>query len=201
MIKAIIFDLNGVFIQSPKLSERFWDKFGIAPEKFLPALKEIMVRVRMPKAGNIFIYWKPYFNKWNVKLSEEEFFDFWFSAEKEIPEMTILARELKSRGVKIFILSNNFVERANYYYKNFTFLKEVADKIYYSWQTGFVKPNIEAYKLILSENNLKPEECIYFDDSEENIKTASSLGIKSFIFENAESTRKLLKQTPTETPR
>lgn len=192
MTKAVIFDLNGVFIQSPKLSERFRDKFGVAPEDFLPALKEIMVKARLPNAGDSFSFWRPYLNKWGVALSKEEFFNFWFSAEKEASEMTALARELKNRGLKIFILSNNFMERAVYYDKNFPFLKEISEKIYYSWQTGFVKPNSEAYKLILSENNLKSEECIYFDYSEENIKTAVELGIKSFIFENAEVTRKLI---------
>jgi FMN phosphatase YigB (HAD superfamily) len=39
------------------------------------------------------------------------------------------------------------------------------------------------------ENNLKPEECVYFDDSEENIKMAKSLGIKAFLFEGIDSVR------------
>ncbi len=186
MYKAIIFDLNGVFIQSPKLSDRFLEQFGVAPEEFLPALKEVMAMARKPNAGDSFPYWEQYLNKWGVNLSEKEFFDFWFSAEKEVPEMINLAKELKNKGIKIFILSNNFSERANFYDKTFPFLKQIADKIYYSWQTGFVKPNAEAYKLILSENNLNPEECAYFDDSEENIKIAGSLGIKALIFKGAE---------------
>ncbi|TRZ64491.1 MAG: HAD family hydrolase [Spirochaetia bacterium] len=193
MPKAIIFDLNGVFIQSPKLSDRFLDQFGVAPEEFLPVLKEIMAKAGMPNASDSFSYWKPYLDKWNVGLSENEFFDFWFNAEKEVPEMIELAKELKNKGIKIFILSNNFSERADFYDKTFFFLKQIADKIYYSWQTGFVKPNTEAYKLILSENNLKPEECAYFDDSEKNIKVANGLGIKSFIFKGAEEIRKVLE--------
>jgi|SRR3989344_815383 len=192
MIKAVIFDLIGVFIESPKLSDRFQERFGVARDDFLPVLKEIMARVRLPDAGNTFSYWRPYLQKWGVNLSEEDFFDFWFSAEKEAPEMTALAGEFKRKGLKIFILSNNFMERAAYYDKNFPFLKEVCDGVYYSWQTGLVKPNLEAYKMILYDNNLKPEECVYFDDSEENIKVASSLGIGSFLFEGAEKARAIL---------
>lgn len=63
------------------------------------------------------------------------------------------------------------------------------DKVYYSWQTGFMKPSAEAYLNVLNENNLKPEEVIYFDDSEENIKIANSLGIKSFLFKSAEDVK------------
>lgn len=193
MTKAIIFDLNGVFIKSPKLSNRFNNEFGVPIEEFLVALKEIMAKIRMPNSGDAFLYWKPYLEKWGIDLTEENFFDFWFGAEKENSEMTTLAKELKNKDIKIFILSNNFAERAAYYEQNFLFLKEIADKIYYSWQTGFVKPDENAYKLILSENNLKPEECFYFDDSEENIKVANALGIKSFIFKDTESVRKFIK--------
>ncbi|MCK4355061.1 HAD-IA family hydrolase [Candidatus Parcubacteria bacterium] len=128
-----------------------------------------------------------------MELAEEQFFDFWFSAEKEVPEMIELVKKLRNRGVKIFVLSNNFIERANYYKKTFPFLEEIFDKVYYSWQTGFVKPNPEAYKNLLVENNLKPEECIYFDDSKENIEVAKKLGIQSFVFEGVECVKNLCR--------
>ena len=193
MIKAIIFDLNGVFVRSPYLSDRFEKKFGVSGKEFLPALKEIMTKARKPNAGNSFNYWKPYLKKWGINLTEEQFFDFWFSAEKEEPEMVEFVKKLKEdRGVKIFILSNNFIERANYYKKTFPFLEEIFDKVYYSWQTGFVKPDPEAHKNLLAENNLKPEECIYFDDSKKNIEVAKKLGIQSYIFEGIDSVEKIL---------
>ncbi|MDP3710828.1 MAG: HAD-IA family hydrolase [bacterium] len=194
MIKTIIFDLNGVFIRSPKLSDRFRDKFNVLEEKFLPVLKEIMAKVRLPNAGDTFSYWKPYLEKWGVNLSKEDFFNFWFSAEREVPEMIEIARGLKNEGFKIFILSNNFAERTAYYDKNFSFLKELFGKVYYSWQTGFTKSAPEAYKIVLSENGLKPEECIYFDDSKENVELATSLGIKAFIFEEPEGVVSILRK-------
>lgn len=192
IIKAVIFDLNGVFIQSPKLSDRFQEKFGVSVEKFLPVLKEIMAKVRKPDAGDAFAFWKPYLEKWGLGLTKKDFFDFWFDAEKEVPELIELAEQIKKKGIKIFILSNNFKERAIYYEENFPFLN-IFNKVYYSWQTGFVKPNPEAFKNLLSENNLKPEECIYFDNSKENIEAAESLGIKAFLFEEMNGLKRILK--------
>jgi putative hydrolase of the HAD superfamily len=108
--------------------------------------------------------------------------------------MIEIARELKGKGLKIFILSNNFIERTDYYKKNFPFLQELFDKIYYSWQTGFVKPDIRAYEKVLKDNNLLPAECLYFDNSKENIEIANNLGIKSFLFEGLDGFRKALKE-------
>ena len=42
MMKGIIFDLNGVFIQSHKLSDRFKEEFGVQTEVFLSALNDVM---------------------------------------------------------------------------------------------------------------------------------------------------------------
>jgi len=194
MFKAVIFDLNGVFIKSRKLSERFEEKFSIKQEDFLSVLNEIMPKVRMPNAGDTLSYWKPHFDKWGLNLSKEAFFDFWFSGEKEVLEMISLARELKNRGVKLFILSNNFVERSEFYKNNFPFLQELFEKVYYSWQTGFMKNDEAAYKNLLKGDNLKPEECVYFDDSPANIELAGRLGIKSYLFESAEETREILSK-------
>jgi len=191
MIKAVIFDLNGVFIKSPKLSDRFKEHFNIPEKDFLTMLKGIMSKVRLPKANDIFSYWKPYLLKWELDLSKKDFLDFWFSVEKEDKEMINFARKLKKKGLKIFILSNNFAERTNYYSQNFHFFN-IFDKVYYSWQTGFVKPDVRAYKNILKDNNLKSEEVVYVDDSKENIESASRLGIKGILFENLEQIKEQL---------
>ena len=70
MIKAIIFDLNGVFIKSEKLSDRFYRDFNVHPDKFLPVLKDVLSKTRLPNAGGAFKYWKPYLKEWKISLSE-----------------------------------------------------------------------------------------------------------------------------------
>lgn len=191
--KAIIFDLNGIFIQSPKLSERFEKDFGVQVAEFLPKLSEIMDKVRQPNAGDSFQYWKPALEEWKINLSEQEFWDYWFGAETVSEEMVNFAKELKAKSIKVFILSNNFKERAEYY-GHYPWIHEVVDKTYFSWQSGFVKPNPKAWEQILTENNLKPEDCLYFDDQEKNIKAAESLGVKAFIFENDKDLKEKVNQ-------
>jgi len=190
MKKAVIFDLNGVFILSPKLSDRFKDAYSIEPERFLPALNDVMSHVRMPGAESVYSYWQQYFVAWGLAISEEEFTTFWFTAETENIEMVALARELRARGMRLFVLSNNLRERSAYYDEHFPFLKELFEKQYYSWQTGFIKPDERCFTTVLSDNNLKPEDCIYFDDSAKNVTVAQSLGIESYVYEGADQVRK-----------
>lgn len=191
MIKAVIFDLNGVFIQSPKLTDRLREEFGVPDENCLPILKEVMARIRKPGAGDTFGYWRPHLEEWGIDMTKEEFFDFWFGAEKEVPELIDVANRVKNKGAKLFVLSNNFVERSEYYKKNFSFLN-IFDKVYYSWQTGFVKPDPRSFENLLSENDLRPEECIYFDDSEENVRVAKDLGMNAFLFDGVEGLNRVL---------
>jgi putative hydrolase of the HAD superfamily len=190
MKKAIIFDLNGVFIVSPRLSDRFNSDFNVETDDFMPALQNIMSKVRCPNSVSVYSLWKPYLNKWNIDFSEDAFLDYWFKAESENLELINLALRLKQKGYMLIIMSNNFSERAEYYSDRFHFLNDLFEAVYYSWQTGFVKPDANAFKLVFKNHNLKPEDCLYFDDSENNIQLADSLGIESYFF-NAMSFKKL----------
>ena len=193
MLKAVIFDLNGVFILSPKLSDRFEKDFGIVSEIFLPRLNEIMEWVRKPQAGPAFDYWEPVLKEWGVDLSEKEFWKYWFEAETPSMEMISLAKELKGKGITVITLSNNFKERAEFY-GHYFWMSEVVDKAYFSWETGLVKPDTEAWRLVLGDFNLEPSECIYFDDQEKNLIAAQSIGIESFMFINPGETKRTIEE-------
>jgi len=84
MIKAIIFDLNGVFIKGEMLSMRFKKDYDVVPTEFVAALSEIMEEVRKPNAPNHYQLWKKHFKKWNINFGEKEFFSYWFSGENII---------------------------------------------------------------------------------------------------------------------
>ena len=152
-----------------------------------------MQKVRKPNAGPAFNYWKDVLKEWKVDITENKFWDYWFGAEKQSEKMISFAKQLREKGIKVFILSNNFKERANYY-DQYPWMHEAIDKVYFSWQTGFVKPDSKAWQFVLSENNLKPEDCIYFDDQQKNLDSAESVGIKSYLFTDETELERIISQ-------
>lgn len=193
MMKAVIFDLNGVFLGGDLLSTRFEQDFSVKAGDFISALKEIMPIVRKPKAPSCFSLFKPYLKKWGLKFNKPEFFQYWFSGEHPVIELITYARGLKKRKIRVFILSNNFKERTKYYRKHFPDIFAAVDKAYFSWETGFVKPDEKSFRFILQENELKPEECAYFDNDEENVVVAKRIGIRAFLYNGFEETKQFLE--------
>lgn len=99
-------------------------------------------------------------------------------------DMISLAKNLKDRGIRVFALSNSFGE--------FLPLKDCFDKIYFCSEIGFYKPDFRALNFLLEKENLKPEDCLYFDDTRENIEMGERIGIKSFLFESVDETIKII---------
>jgi len=58
------------------------------------------------------------------------------------------------------------------------------DKIFLSFQMGLVKPDKEAYNVVIQGLGVVPEEIFYTDDRPELVESAKSLGIQGCVFTN-----------------
>jgi putative hydrolase of the HAD superfamily len=189
-IKAIIFDMNGVFIKdSGPLSKRIEKDFNIDADEIYPLLKTALKQVRVPGADSRPI-WQPVLERLN--MTYEDFFKYWFGGESLNEELLQYAKELRQQVIKVIILSNNFPERTSNYRQLFPELFSVVDEQYFSWETGNVKPNPEAYTQIIEKHDFQPSEYLYFDDSEENLASASKLGINVHLYQNLQDTKNFI---------
>lgn len=102
-------------------------------------------------------------------------------------------QELKAMGMKVYYLSN-FSEKA---------ARECADTIDFipytdggilSYEEKIVKPDPKIYRLLLSRYGLIPEQCVFFDDREENCEAARKLGIHGVRFTARENAIEELKK-------
>jgi HAD superfamily hydrolase (TIGR01509 family) len=67
------------------------------------------------------------------------------------------------------------------------------EKIYYSHLVGKRKPNKEIFEQVLQENNLIKEETLFIDDSPQHLKTATDLGIHTYLMTYPDTIQELFK--------
>lgn len=87
---------------------------------------------------------------------------------------------------RTFLLSNTnqiHIESINSYLQkdyNMADLSACFEKIYLSYKVGLQKPDSEIFELVLSKNNLDPNETLFIDDSIQHIEGAKKLGIHTY---------------------
>ena len=104
-----------------------------------------------------------------------------------------LIKELKKKNHKLYVLSNMFSEAADYLEKRYSFW-DLFDGIVFSARIKLIKPSPEIYHYILNKFDLKPEECIFFDDLKDNVDAAIAEGINGIHFQSIEQARAELRR-------
>ncbi len=104
---------------------------------------------------------------------------------------------LKEKGYKVYYLSN-FSERVKTEAAGqLSFLEEMNGGVM-SYTVRLIKPDPAIYERLFKWYELKPEESVFLDDSEANIRIARELGMYAIQVESQEQAvedlRKLLKQ-------
>lgn len=89
---------------------------------------------------------------------------------------------VKENGYGTYILSNACNRFYGYFPKYYDL--ESFDGVVVSSDVKMIKPNPEIYEYLLKTYSLKPEECLFIDDMEENIRAAGQVGIRGFVFRN-----------------
>ena len=98
-----------------------------------------------------------------------------------IPGMAELTDELLRSGLRVYLLSNAGLV--------FSEKREIVPNIdrfhgvLFSADEGLVKPDPAIYRLLTARYGLRPEECLFVDDKEENVQAAKALGWSGYLFD------------------
>ena len=107
-------------------------------------------------------------------------------------EATIeLIHELSKTRNKLFVLSNMHLASIAYLERHHS-VWDVFDGIVISSRIEKVKPEIQIYRHLLSQYQLRPGETIFIDDMQENLAAASSIGIQTIRFTGSAQCRRAL---------
>lgn len=110
----------------------------------------------------------------------------------EIEGMKEYLAELKGRGFKLYGLTN-WSTRVYITMSQYPVFK-LLDGIVISSEEHLLKPEPEIYRRLLDRFGLKPEECLFTDDKEENVIGARALGINCLVFKDCARYREELEK-------
>jgi len=97
-----------------------------------------------------------------------------------LDENVRLLPELKKRGFRLFFLSNFPLDLFEEVRSDYYFFKYFDGGII-SAEVKVSKPDSRIYDILLNKYLLKPEECLYIDDLDTNVKAAEASGMKGLV--------------------
>ena len=112
---------------------------------------------------------------------------------KQYQKSVELIYKLKSKGYKIYGLSNWCQDTIHYAFEKFSFFKDF-DGILVSGFEKIAKPNPKFYKLLLNKYDLKASESLFIDDRIENVEGARKVGISTILFDDENTIEKKVSQ-------
>ncbi len=183
-IKLIIFDLGNVVIKiSFDKMYRFWAEilnmdYSQAVSRFhFDSFYESFERGEIDGGA----YYRHVNTCLGGKLSFENFITGWNSIYIGIvPGIKTLLLRLK-KNYKIIALTNTNELHHPMWKELYKDVLACFDFIYCSFELKMRKPDKAIFNYILRANGVKPEEALFLDDNEDNIKQAVSMGISSIL--------------------
>jgi len=197
MIKNIIFDIGGVIaIHKSEENLRFLsEKYNVDFE----AMKKVFKAAEpVHDAGKTtdqeFV--SRIMGSVGVKMDADEFFRL--HQERFVEPNTKLLGFIKNKlkgKCRLLVLSNNYKRNMDFYSKHpeLSVLGELFDRMFISEDYKTVKPDKRFFNIMIKEAGINPEESLFIDDNEKNIKAAKELGFRTIHYKNFDQMKEEMK--------
>jgi len=186
MIKQIIFDCGGVFVDiqflqlmqqltgSPEKAQDFYDKLFLADSPWLKYDRGLcdteevyhLLRACLPEEDH---------------MALRAFMDQWPHWLPTFPGMENIIDQLHEAGYKCYLLSN-FSHRFEEFLPLCPALAHLDGKVI-SYQVKMSKPQREIFDHAAKTFGILPEETLFVDDTERNVQSAREAGFQAYHFQ------------------
>lgn len=194
MIKAITFDLDGVYFLKgwPRLFENL-AKLGIPDEE----ARQVVIKsgeMKQYKTGRLSDdqFWTWAINEWGLNKSPQELIELFLSGYETDDRVVDIVKKVRANGYKSLVCSNNFPARVNGLQQKFHFLENF-DTTVFSYEVGATKPSEIIFSELIKRAGVPAETIVFSDDNPANLTGAQSLGITTFLYEGFDKFLEQLK--------
>ncbi|MCX7828944.1 MAG: HAD family phosphatase [Thermanaerothrix sp.] len=182
-VKGVIFDYGGVLAEEGYVNtiSALAANLGKDPEVTLRAAEAAVFESRyIVGKGAEEEFWRRFRELTGITLDDGTLREMILKGFVLRPYMVEVVKKVRSKGIRTFILSDQTdwleeLDRRDRFFQLF-------DGVYNSYRTGYTKRQREAFENLLRNEDLEPQEALFVDDREENVKLASSLGISSIRY-------------------
>ncbi len=196
MIKVILFDCDGPIVKREKyFSQRLMD-LGIKLDvrKIQDFFQNEFLLCETGKA-DLKQELKGRIKDWGWEKSLEELLNFWFSEEAATdPRMLESIRNLRQRGIKCYLSTDNEKYRTEYLWKTVG-LENVLDGVYSSCEVGFLKHDIDYWREVFQKLSIhQKSEILVWDDDQKVLDAAKEIGLSVELYTTFESYKQVMEQ-------
>jgi len=186
-MKNILFDLGGVILDidvNATLSRFFEMGFPATLLNYPENMNtDLFYRYETGKIGTA-EFRDEIRQHFQVKMTNEAFDEAWNSMIVQIPAERAKLIESLGKHYGLYMLSNTSPLHVEVYEKMYVevagrSVHEAFDKVYYSYEIGSHKPDLEAWEFVLRDAGIKAEETLFLDDNIHNIKASQELGFQA----------------------
>lgn len=178
-IKGILFDMDGLILDTEKLYTRFWQE--AANSLGYPMTKEQAIGMRSLNrefgAAKLQSYFDRPIDYEAVRSKRIELMSAYIEKEgvEVKPGIYELLEFLKEKGIKTAIATSSPIERTNQYLKSVG-LENSFDKLISGYMVKKGKPEPDIYLMAAAELGLRPDECLALEDSQSGLISGSRAG-------------------------
>lgn len=174
-IKACLFDLDGVVFNTEPLYSIFWREQG---QLYHPEVEGLEMLIKGQTLKEIFDKFFGDVPDEQPKIVER-LNDYERTMQyRYVPGLPAFVRQLKNKGIRTAVVTSSNVDKMNSVYGQHPELKELFDAILTAEDFTASKPDPDPYLKGAARFDVKPEECIVFEDSFNGIKSGRASGAR-----------------------
>lgn len=185
MIKAITFDLDGVYFPNGKANFMLaLEKLGVSPEEAKRVFLKSDQMNQLYKNGKMTDdeFWTWAAQEWKLGKTPQELIKLLVDSYDVDENVVSIVKKVRANGYKTLVCSNNFAARVNGLQERFGFLNNF-DASVFAYEVGASKPSLAIFQELVKRSGVDAESIVFADDNPDNLAGANEIGITTFLYE------------------